>query len=211
MDKLAQMFYKDKQLLYKYKGEVEIPILGMVDDVLCVAKCSNSVVTTTATINSFMELNKLKLASKKCAKIHIGKKDVNCPKTKVHNEDIASSKAEKYLGDVISDNGSIDKTIKQRKLKGYSYIAEIRALLSDLPFGHRRVQVGLMLRNAMFFNGILCNSESWHSILKKHIEELEIMDRSLVRYITGAHAKAHNEFLYLETGVLNIEKTITNR
>ena len=32
------------------------------------------------------------------------------------------------------------------------------------------------------------------------------MDRSLLRYITGAHAKTQNKFLYLETGVLNIEK-----
>ena len=71
MDKLAQIFYNDKQLVYKYKGKVEVPILGMVDDVLCVAKCSNKVVTTTATINSFMELNKLKLVPKKCAKLHM--------------------------------------------------------------------------------------------------------------------------------------------
>ena len=36
-----------------------------------------------------------------------------------------------------------------------------------MPFGHRRVQVGLMLRYAMFANGILCNSEAWHNITKK--------------------------------------------
>ena len=47
--------------------------------------------------------------------------------------------------------------------------------------------------------------------IKKNIEELEVMDRSLLRYITGAHAKTQNEFLYLETGVLNIEKIISNR
>ena len=48
----------------------------MVDDVLCVARCSSEAVQSVATINAFMELNKLKLASKKCAKIHIGKKKV---------------------------------------------------------------------------------------------------------------------------------------
>ena len=80
-----------------------------------------------------------------------------------------------------------------------------------MPFGCRRVEVGLMLRNAMFVNGILCNSEVWHSISKKHVEELEVMNRSLLRYITGAHVKTQNEFLYLETGVLNIERIISNR
>ena len=37
------------------------------------------------------------------------------------------------------------------------------------------------------------------------------MDRTLLRYIAGAHSKTQNEFLYLETGVLNIERIISNR
>ena len=79
------------------------------------------------------------------------------------------SSAEKYLGDIVSDKGTIDETIKDRKLKGYSYISEIRALLSDMPFGHRRIEIGLILRDAMFANGLLCNSEVWHSITQKPI------------------------------------------
>ena len=62
------------------------------------------------------------------------------------------SDSEKYLGEIISNKGTLDNTIKDRKLKGYSYIAEIRALLSDMPFGHMRIGVGLMLRDAMFVN-----------------------------------------------------------
>ena len=38
IDKLAKIFYKNDDILYKYKGEVEVPILGMVDDVLAVNK-----------------------------------------------------------------------------------------------------------------------------------------------------------------------------
>ena len=88
------------------------------------------------------------------------KKSDNCPTYKANDEILKESHSEKYLGDVISDRGNLDETIGQRKLKGYAYISEIRALLSDMPFGHRRVQVGLMLRDAMFANGILCNSEA---------------------------------------------------
>ena len=110
-------------------------------------------------------------------KYTLEKNEIKCPIKKVHGEALQNLKSEKYLGDIISENGSLDETINQRKLRGYSYILEIRALLSDMPFGCRRVEVGLMLRNAMFVNGILCNSEVWHSISKKHIEELEVMDR----------------------------------
>ena len=70
------------------QGDVEVPALGMVDDVLSVTKCSNTVITTTVTINSFMEFDKLKLAAKKCAKIHIGKKVNKCPIARVHQEEM---------------------------------------------------------------------------------------------------------------------------
>ena len=86
MDKLGKIFYNNESLLYKYKNEVKVPILGMVDDVLCVAKCSNEAVSPVATINSFMELNKLKLAANKCAKIHMGKRNGKCPEYRINKE-----------------------------------------------------------------------------------------------------------------------------
>ena len=48
MDKLAKMFYKDDKLLYTYKSEVKVPVLGMVDDVLCVAKCGSEAVVSNS-------------------------------------------------------------------------------------------------------------------------------------------------------------------
>ena len=128
-----------------------------------------------------MELNKLKLAHNKCAKIHIGKKHLDCPVTRVHDKEMNTSKSEKYLGDVISEAGTLDETIKLRKLKGYSYISEITALLSDMPFGHRRIrrEVGLLLRDAMFVNGFFTSCEAWHSISKRNIKYIEVMDKSL--------------------------------
>ena len=57
-------------------------------------------------------------ASKKCSKIHIGKKSDNCPTYKVNDEILKESHSEKYLGDVISYRGNLDETIGQRKFKG---------------------------------------------------------------------------------------------
>ena len=117
---------------------------------------------------------------------------------------------ERYLGDVISEKGILDETIRRRKLKGYSYIAEIKALLSDMPLDHMRVEVGLLVRYAMFVNGILCNSEAWYSITKKTREEFEEMDGYLLHYILKAQSKVQNEFLYLKTGALRIEQIISS-
>ena len=82
----------------------------MVDDILTVAKCSSASVSSNATLNAFMEINKLKLAAKKCGKIHIVKKCIQCPTLKVHEDNMKSSNEEKYLGDMISNKGTLDKS-----------------------------------------------------------------------------------------------------
>ena len=211
MDKLAKIFYSDSKLLYKYKGEVDVPILGMVDDVLNVATCSEQAVLSNSTINSFIEHNKLKLAPSKCSRVHIGKKKDKCHDLNVHEELMKDSNTEKYLGDFFSSDGKHDKTISDRVLRAYSYLSEIKALLTDMPFGKRRLQIGLMLRDAMFLNGVLFNSEAWHSVQLKHIEELELIDRSLMRFIIGSHSKAPSEIMYLETATLPLRYVISIR
>ena len=74
MDKIGKFVYDNPELVYKYKGVVETPSLGMVDDVLCVQKCSVETVKMNSIINSFIESKKLKLSTKKCKRIHIQKK-----------------------------------------------------------------------------------------------------------------------------------------
>ena len=90
------------------------------------------------------------------------------------------SPEENYLGDIISSKRNIRGNNQGKKVKGYSYITEIRASLSDMPFGNRRVEVGPILRDAKFVDKILCNSESWHNISEKNTEDLEVMDRMLM-------------------------------
>ena len=211
MDKLAQMFYKDEDLVFKYKNTVEVPVLGMVDDVLCVTKCSSKTVISNATINTFMELNKLTLSADKCRKIHIGKKCDQCPKLKVHENDMKDSQKEKYLGDSINEKGTLKDTIENRIAKGWAYVSEIGAILSEFPFGSKKIQVGLMLREAMFLNGVLHSSEAWHGLKSTQIAQIELVDHHLMRTILGAHSKTPTEFLYLETGALPVKYVITSR
>ena len=47
MDKLGELAYKDKSLLYMYKNEVEVPPLEMVDDVITASKCENKLYKQT--------------------------------------------------------------------------------------------------------------------------------------------------------------------
>ena len=91
VDKLAKIFYKNPDLLYKYNNKVDVPPLGMVDDVMCVNPCSNLAVPSNATVNMFMEPNKLKLSETKCGRIHIAKSCNQCPVLKVHENQMKTT------------------------------------------------------------------------------------------------------------------------
>ena len=106
MDKLGKLVYNNTDLLYKYKGEVDIPSLGMVDDILSIQRCSNAVV------NAFIESKNLTLSKAKCDRIQIDKKQTKakeCFKLKVHDGPMAESTKEKYLGDIVDESGKIKK------------------------------------------------------------------------------------------------------
>ena len=79
MDKVGKFAYESKKPIYKYKGVVDIPPLGMVHDLLVISKCGNDSAISNSMINSFIECKKLKLNVKKCSKIHIGKIGHSCP------------------------------------------------------------------------------------------------------------------------------------
>ena len=68
MDKLPKAIYNTPSLLYKYKGEVSVPPLEMVDDILTVQKCGIKSLEMNAEVNAFIELKKLKLAKRNVCK-----------------------------------------------------------------------------------------------------------------------------------------------
>ena len=121
-----------------------------------------------------------------------------------------NSTKEKYLGDLITD-GTIRKTIEDRKNRGYGIVNEILAILDEIPLGRYKIEIGLLLRQAMLVNGMLFNSEAWHAITENEIKMLEVVDESLLRALVNGHAKTPLEFLYLEAGAVPIRYIIISR
>ena len=161
MDKLCKLVYNDETLIYKYKGKVDVPPLEMVDDIITISKGGSTGVALNQTVNTFLELKKLKLSEGKCSQIHIGKQKEKCTNHKVHENIMKKSKKEKYLGDIVSEKGNSKETIEDRKSRGNAVLAQMTALLQDIPLGNRRVEAGLALRHSWFLNGCLFNSEVW--------------------------------------------------
>ena len=214
MDKLGKLAYANEELLYKYKGEVDTPCLGMVDDILSIQKCSSKALESNAVINAFVESKKLTLSSRKCKRIHISRKkesNDNCPDLKVHGAAMEDSNQEKYLGDTVNSSGKIRVTIEERKSKALAIVSEILAILEDIPLGKYKMEIGLKLRQAMLLNGVLYNSEAWHGVTDSDIKLIETIDEYLLRSLVNGHSKTPIEFLYLEAGAVPIRFLISSR
>ena len=95
-----------------------------------------------------------------------------------------------------------------RLLKAYGILANILALIDDIPLGHRRIERGLELTQSWFINGTLYNSEIWQKLTEKDKSDLNKKDHILLRSIVGAQAKVPIEQLYLETASLTPTQVI---
>ena len=73
---------------------------------------------------------------------------------------MSESDKEKYLGDIVDSSGKIISTVEERKNKEYGMVAEILAIVNDIPLGKYKMEIGLKLRQARLLNGTLFNSES---------------------------------------------------
>ena len=211
MDKLGKIVYDNPHLAYKYRGKVVVPPLQMIDDVLTVSKCGSTSLAMNSLVNGFMLSKKLKLNQLKCSKIHVGRKSDMCPQLFVQNQEMKQSVQEKYLGDMLHQNGKQHATIVDRISKGYGILANITAILTDIPLGNKRVEIGLDLRQALWINGVLHNSEVWQELTEQDKKELNKIDHNILKLIIGSHSKAPIEQLYLETSTISVTQTIAVR
>ena len=132
--------------------------------------------------------------------------DVNSGQT-----DLSESNMETYLGDILTNDGKNIKNILARKAKGYGIIDRIINILDGVCFGPFQYEVALMLRNSLFLNGILSNSEAWYGLTIPEVTHLEQIDEILIRKILEAPSTTPKCMLYLETGCKPIRFTIQTR
>ena len=189
VDTFGKECLEEKKYTYKYKGEVDIPPLGMVDDLICVSECGYQTSMMHSYIKFKTDSKKLQFGAKKCKKMHIGRyqEDFKCQQLFVDNweevkventdtgevtmedccvgEEIMEEKdSEKYLGDLISNDGRNIKNIKARVIKGKGIVTRIMTLLEGIPFGRFYFEVAMILRNSLLVSSMLFNSEACYNV-----------------------------------------------
>ena len=209
MDVVGKYAMKQKQF-YTYKNLVNIIPLAMVDDLLSVTKCGMDSIEMNICINSLIELKKLTFHTpeenkkSKCHMMHIGNSSKVCPDMKVHGHTVEKVSQAVYLGDVLSSDGSNTLNIKDKVSKGMGQVNTVMNLLCTVSFGTSYFEIAVALREAYLINGMLTSAEVLYAIKKKEIEELEEIDKILMRKILDAPVSSCVESLYLELGVIPI-------
>ena len=184
----------------------------MIDDVMGLAHCGDESIKLNAIINAKMENKKLRLGEDKCFKVHICKKDEKCNQIlKVHDANMKDASAVTYLGDIISDSGTIDATIEQRGQKAEGITTQIVSILSSISLGNFHFDIALVMRDALFANSIMTNAEVWHNVKLYHVQSLESYDVNLLRKILNAHSKTPIEAFFLELGRYPLRFTLSKR
>ena len=220
--------------LYRYKNQIAIPPLTMVDDALAVSNCGLDSGLATAHLNAQTNIKKLQYGEAKCHKIHIGKTDVVCPTntidawkllkqsdeatsildlvdTEINKHEIASVTHDKYLGDILQNSGKNTMNIQDRIKRGFGAVNQVCQLLEDLCLGKYYFECSNVFRNALLLSTLLSNSDAWYNITDKEIKELESVDEMLLRKVLSAHSKTALELLYLETGNIPIRFILKSR
>jgi hypothetical protein len=236
VDTYGKECLEEDKHLYLYKDEVAVPILTMVDDALAVSECGYKTNMLNSFINTKTNMKKLQYGVKKCFKMHVGKTCVKeiCPDLYVDGwklKEVSEVEAgqgkieddydgqyemkevnhEKYLGDILSNDGKNVKNIAARKNRGHGTISQIMSMLDDICFGKFYFEVAIILRDTLLISSLLTNAEAWYNLTLSDIRELESIDETLLRRILECPVSTPREMLYLDLGVIPIRYIIMMR
>ena len=143
--------------------------------------------------------------------MHIGSNGKRCPAMKVHGHTADSVSQAVYLGDVISQDGSNSGHIKDRVSKGMGQMNTVMNMLKTVSFGSRYFEIAVTLREAHLINGMLTSTDIQYGLKNKEIDELEEVDKLLIRSILNAPISSCIESLYLELGLTPIRIILKSR
>ena len=216
IDKVGKFFKEDDQY-FLYKNLVRVIPLACVDDLLSVSKCGFESVKMNCSMNTLIELKKLEFhiqetgKKSKCHKLHVGKPNKMCPKMKVHGIEAETISEALYLGDIIRSDGRNTSNIRERVRKGLGIVSNLMDILKSISFGSRHFEIAVALREAYLVNGILTSSEVWYGMTSQEENEIENIDKLLLRRILGAPDSTCIESLYLELGLIPLHIILMSR
>ena len=192
--------------------DAQIKAILFVDDTIT---ANTNVIGALKSHEHFMRFSRRKRLSvngTKCVLVIINSSnDIPPPVLYVDGVEIQVVPLAKYLGDIISANGSNDNLIQDRVKKGKAIIISALSLCNDLTLGHHYLSSALLLYKVIFLAAVLFNSQAWTNITKSQIKQLTTIQLKYLKRTLQVPNSTPNAFTFLELGVLPIEYEIHRR
>ena len=134
-----------------------------------------------------------------------------CPTLKIHGYNMEKVHQDSYLGDILSSDGKLKINIQDRVAKGIGIMNKILNILDTVSFGHHYFRIFILLRESMFVNGTLTNADIWYGLQEQDLEELEALDREMIRKVLKCPFSTPGEAGHLELGLLPLNCIIKER
>ena len=236
MEDISKDSLKPELEPYKYKDELEIPALLMVDDLITITESGYKSTRMNAFVNAKIATKKLQFGAEKCFVIHIGSeheeyKNVElcvdgwvvktvenfqtgqdvCEDTLDEDIELSHIEAEKYLGQIISSDSKNTKNILKMKNKGIGIQNKLIQMLQTMPGGQYHFQIAVIYCNAYLISSILASSEVWYGVTQVEYEQLESVDEIWMKNLFQCSSCVAVDLLYLELGVWPIRHIIMKR
>ena len=117
--------------LGSYYRNLHIPNLLFQDDIVRIEKNSNDMNTANMRHNTYKEINRMKFHEDKTVILRVNMKKPEQTEVKLDGKLLKCVKQQKYLGDIITENGTHEKTIMERENNITGTTAEISNILSE--------------------------------------------------------------------------------
>ena len=114
----------------------------------------------------------------------------------------------KYLGDIISCDGSNRKNINDRTNIAVCNVNKIASSLKEKPYGKHYFLAASLMRDAMLLGGMLSNSEAWINVTKADLTSLQKPDTFLQKELLSVSGNPSNAFMSLELGFIPVKYVI---
>ena len=219
---------------FKYKNKVSIPVLGMVDDTLGVSESGYKAVRLNAFMNAKTAFKRLQFGPSKCFILNVGKNIKSHKNIELYvdgwklkevtlvnagdkefeveifdgEKEIEEKQSERYLGQIISSNGSNTPNIKDKTARGTGMAKKIIEMINYIPGGKHHFKIAVMMRNANIITTMLSCSESWYNLSHEDIFKLEKVDEIFWRSVLHCSNQVTKEMIYLELGIYPISYII---
>ena len=215
-----EMIKENPSYMYKYLGQVPIPVLGMVDDLIGIAEAGHKTKLLNAFINVKTADKDLQFGAEKCKTMTVSKRKPYTFQTPalsvdtweiIHRENgvmeenfigkknIVEEKTLVYLGHVLSKTGGNLENIIDKRNKSIGTQKQIKKMIDGLgPF---RFEGALIYIHTLIRTSILYAAETMYNVTEKELRALESIEESVLQEVFVTKRSCPKRLLYLEIGL----------